>query len=513
MMKYIKNHWLLALSMAAPLVFAGCSLNDPNEFGDKCMDISYIWTSDKMVDVLDQNPDYLIYFDHDICPQEAPFCITLLPDRIADQIYPEIHFCSDKREACPKDSHLYYNDCERDTANHCGSQRQNCLDRSKGVATAECVDINNDKECLAKSCMQTYALHNGACITGDQCCGPYCHDCFRAVPQQVCYTYENKTQCGDGCPAIAPQTCNGVCIDPMNSVEFCGTQDCELHYCPDEVEGWRNGQCIVGQCQPSDCLFGYHLAIDFRGQKYCTPDTPYACGDSHLNCSTDIDNALETECIYGQCIVKKCRPGYLAYDDKCIVDNDKRCGTQVCGAYQHCNTKAMTCECEPGYTNCNGTCYDLKSNVFHCGSCSNECRMAHADTSCENSKCVYDCNNGYTFNPVTETCEPVKTPVKTCDDDKYDCNGDASLCCDCAGACDIHACDNSVCDPIVECSENTGCATSCCIENICVANSQCGDPCPPDFHKEGKDCVADDIANCGAPNHACAVKNAQNLCI
>ncbi len=513
-MKRFKTlHLPLLLCMAASWGVAGCALDAPTEFGEKCEDIAFIWTMNGLEDVSEQNPDYLLYFDHDICPQEAQFCMTLVPERVGDKIYPEMHYCSDRRESCPENSHLANGNCERDTVNHCGSDRTNCLDRSIGVANAECVDGKNGKECRAKSCLDTYALLNGKCVTGDQCCGMYCHDCFRATPQQVCYTYENKTQCGIGCPNVAPQTCNGVCIDPMSNIAFCGTQNCELHYCLDEVEGWRNGECVVGQCRPSDCLFGYHLASTANGLKYCEPDTPSICGEPHLDCSTAIANSLEVECLFGQCIVKKCRPGFVAYDDKCIRTNELKCGSGTCGPYQRCNAETQTCECQPGYADCNGVCYDLKSNVFHCGSCNYECRMAHASTTCENSQCVYDCDDGYTFNPVSETCEPNGTPIKSCVQNQYDCHGDASLCCDCAGACDAETCDNSVCDPVVSCEDNTGCASSCCIENICVAHGQCSASCASGFHSNGEDCVADDIANCGEVNHPCAVENADNSCV
>ncbi len=400
---------LTAICLLGVHLTEGCSLNSPHNFGDKCQNISFIWSANGTIALDDQNPDYDIYFNNHICPDDAPFCMTLLADRVGDIIYPETHYCSDVREHCPKNSHLYARNCERDTVHHCGANQIDCLDREKGIADAECIDGDNGKVCIAKSCLQTFAYLEGECVSGDQCCGTYCNDCYRSDPRQVCLTVDDMTQCGAGCPESAPDICNGVCIDTMTNIVFCGAQNCEIRYCVDDIEGWRNGSCDAGECLVKDCLFGYHLAKNKDGQNYCEPDTPEACGEKLTDCHKAIDNSVSVDCVYGHCIASECQPGYWAYDDACLPSANIKCGSQICGPYQRCNEETQVCECEQGYTDCQGNCYNLTSNTFHCGGCSNKCHTAHAEDMCTESVCTFSCIKGYRYYPETDTCEPDNT--------------------------------------------------------------------------------------------------------
>ncbi len=46
-----------------------------------------------------------------------------------------------------------------------------------------------------------------------------------------------------------------------------------------------------------------------------------------------------------------------------------------CDDHEHCqaSTHSSTCQCDTGYTACNGRCYDLQTNSANCGSCGNAC--------------------------------------------------------------------------------------------------------------------------------------------
>ena len=501
------RYLLITLAVA----IAGCELEPPRNYGSPCTNFSFIWTDGNQTVV--RSPDvpaeYALNFQTDMCPANAPFCTKLLADRIGDNIYPEELFCSDRRESCPPNSHPSAEGCERDSANHCGDTNVNCLDINKGVDKAECIDGPRGKECSTIKCLDTFALLDSQCKRGDECCGSYCNDCSRHVPQQVCYSLDAiNMECGDGCPDDANLECNGVCINPDTNVVFCGSDDsCALHYCAAD-DGWRNGSCIKGKCEASDCLFGYHLGKD-NGRSICIPDTPEACGKSRLNCRDEIAHSTQVDCVLGRCVAKECEAGYNAYNNACIETQETKCGSVSCGLHQVCNTETYICECEQGYTDCGGQCYDLTSSALHCGSCTNECRMAYADSSCANSQCVYNCQKGYTFNEEIGACES----LRTCEPGKFDCNNNGLLCCECAGACDTNKCDNSVCEPLVPCREPTACATECCIENMCVAKSQCGTPCESDTHPYGNDCEPDDNENCGEHGNSCNVENADNACI
>ena len=194
-------------------VIAGCTLDAPREFGEKCDNIAFIQANNEIMEHNGEHPSYDIYFERNLCPVSAPFCITIDEyDHAYNEEgklipYPEKHFCSDVREACPDGTHLFFQNCELDFPDQCGSHANNCIDPDKGVLEAECID----QKCVIKTCLREqvgpdeylnlYALIDGECRTGDQCCGEYCKDCSRTSPQQVCYSVENLTTCGDGCPA------------------------------------------------------------------------------------------------------------------------------------------------------------------------------------------------------------------------------------------------------------------------------------------------------------------------
>ncbi len=523
---------LLCVSAAA--VIGGCTLDAAREFGESCENPSFIWTSGKIIRQEDGNLDYAVNFRHGLCPVNAQYCMTLKGDNVGDVLASNINYCSDKREACPEDSHLFEGKCERDSALHCGSNEMNCLDREKGVAEAECVkDTYGNKACKATKCLDTFALLNGACKSGGECCGDYCMDCTRIPPQVKCFAESLNSEsmtCGENCPTHAPDECNGVCIDPMTNVTFCGSENCELRYCVDIVGGWRNGNCIQGKCKVSDCLVGYHILRNADGNT-CEKDTTDVCGDYKIDCN-DISEAISVECHLGNCIVQKCEEGYDAYNDECLPSKSTKCGNTTCGLHAVCNADKDTCECEPGYTECNGVCYNLSTDLLHCGSCSNECHIAHAESTCQNHECLFvRCNDGYEYSNTTDRCEftgrcasgfvynhntgRCEASDKGCEQGQIDCNGDGLVCCNCNGACDGDKCDNAVCDPVVRCEDGSGCASSCCIENVCVARSQCGSTidCGQHAHVYGDGCEPDSVENCGEHGKTCNVPNADNDCI
>ncbi len=463
-----RNVLFYCLFLSAAAMVTGCTLDSPREFGDPCDNPSFIWIAGETIRMEDNALDYAVNFRQGLCPVNAQYCMTMKGELIGDDFIPDSHFCSDKHEACPVNSHWFEGDCERDTASHCGSHENNCLDRETGVAAAECVnDTHGNKSCVAKKCLDTYALLEDTCKSGAECCGDYCEDCSRIPPQTKCFTENinaSSMTCGEHCPAYAPKECNGVCIDPNTNLTFCGSENCELHYCADAIEGWRNGRCIEGQCRVSDCTFGYHLEKNPDGSKRCVPDTPSVCGELKLNCLDEIEHANLVDCMAGSCIVKKCDNGYYTYDNQCIEAKVVQCGNDFCAPNQQCNDKTQTCECIPGYTDCGGVCYDLKSNAYHCGSCETQCRFANAESECRESECrLAKCHDGYAYSNQTESC------VFT-----------------------------GKCEKGYEFSDET----NKCEPKVCGA----------DYHLNGNTCEPDDINNCGAPGADCKVEHAENRC-
>ena len=282
------------LLTAATFAISGCTLEAPREVGDSCENPSYVWFGGSQEPIMKgENADYDALLAKGWCPIDAPHCMRMLAYDDYDEngkltVYPEEHYCSDRRGVCPKNSHPYANDCERDFADQCGSHDINCVDPKKGVASGACVDGATGPTCRIDSCLnETVELENGEtevfnlfvwldgeCRTGDQCCGPYCKNCSLATPKaQVCYSDEALlTDCGEGCPSEEMIVCNGVCVNPNTSMVYCGsTQNrdgsCDIHYCKANP-GWLNGSCVDGICVARECLAKYHLNKDEKGVQH-----------------------------------------------------------------------------------------------------------------------------------------------------------------------------------------------------------------------------------------------------
>ncbi len=476
-MKTQKTSAFVSVSIAAAL--AGCTLESPRDFGQSCEKIQFIWANGDDPVTPEQNKGYKYYFNNHICPPNAPFCMTLMGGEINDEMLGDMHFCSDRRESCPSDSHStshpYDGSCERDTVSNCGNHDVNCEEREKGVAEAECINSPSGKACKPTSCIQTFALLDDTCRRGDQCCGSYCNDCTRLPSQPYCYTLEDMSTmaCGASCPYNAELICNGVCIDATSSMAFCGSTNCDMHYCPDEP-GWRSGSCIAGKCQASACATGYHLVEG--DPDHCEPDTPKICGNKLRNCN-EIAKATDAECVAGRCRAVECEAGTYAYDDTCIEIQVVQCGDIQCRPHQVCNPDTLTCECESGYTDCYGDCFDLTSNAFHCGGCNTICQrqIPNGQHQCVNSSCKFVCDSGYQFNETNKTCDQQTISCHT----GYHANG--------------VECEE---DSIENCGKH---GRSCDVENAqnSCNNGKCAFECDTGYHKDENRCAPDDITVCG----------------
>ena len=476
--------------------------------GTYCAGFEFIFVDEMMI--FEKNK-YYTNFSYSVCPSEAPFCMTLGEIKTSSADIREQRYCSDRRDKCPDGAHWFEGMCERDTAEHCGSHDNNCLRRENGIAKSEC----EDKTCIAIECLDSYYLIEGECRISSECCGTYCEDC--TVLQKVCISDENmNTFCSDGCPGNATLECNGVCIDPMTSLAYCGSDNCELRYCPNIVEGWRNGSCVQGECKVRDCLAGYHLIENVEGKTLCEKDSPEACGESGLNCIDEIENAEIVDCVVGECVVSKCQDGYYPYNDKCIEIPDGQCGDIYCSLNEVCNEDTHTCTCKPGFEECDGVCYNLKSNLFHCGDCNTGCHGAHAEFSCTDGQCVLSsCHAGY--HEHDNGCEA--DDMENCGEHGAPCdstvipNG-ASFSCD-DGKCKVNQCDLNYHLYENTCEEDTAehCGSH---ENSCPSvdggtyhcqslTKTCELLCNKGNHIYEGGCESDDLDNCGRHGNSCSI--------
>lgn len=166
-------------------------------------------------------------------------------------------------------------------------------------------------------------------------------------------TSTTSTTTGTGGQGGQDTGCQGdqdCTIDPAKSKCDQGTGEC-VGCLPAQDE------CDPGQyCDPgtNECTVG------------CTDDTD-CTGGQDLHCDTQINKCvgcvLDTNCPEGSiCINNTCTPG--------------------CSGAQ---------PCQPGSTCCGaptGTCYDLDTDVDHCGDCNTQCPdLVNADEICNNGQC------------------------------------------------------------------------------------------------------------------------------
>lgn len=252
---------------------------------------------------------------------------------------------------------------------------------------------------------------------------------------------------------------------------------------------------------------------------------PRNCGACGVECRA---NGAVPLCIDGQCTWEECRPGRWDFNN----DPSDGCETQ-------CSPSNDGVEICDGVDNdCNGVVdddFDL-TTVDNCGSCGNECRLAHATPVCEEVNGRYQCQVGeceedwYDFDGVRDNgcekqCVESNGGVEVCDGKDNDCDGKIDEETPNAGK----DCDEGLCpwDPQGRCLG--ACAqrgTYVCSGNqlICVpkpgAPSQGIEVCDADGVDEDCDGQANedfdlmnDPNNCGACGNVCNVPNAFADCV
>ena len=108
-----------------------------------------------------------------------------------------------------------------------------------------------------------------------------------------------------------------------------------------------------------------------------------------LVCQSDLECPQAFFCLNNAA----CLPDCLRCNGECAetVSNCGACNAPCGGATPKCvlgtNSVPTHCAsaCNPGTNDCNGSCYNLSNDSFHCGSCANACNR---DEVCVNSVCT-----------------------------------------------------------------------------------------------------------------------------
>jgi len=147
-----------------------------------------------------------------------------------------------------------------------------------------------------------------------------------------------------------------------------GPADCVNE--PGKVCDVTTGACV--QCLPSDdnCIPG----------QYCTADDTCEVG-----CTDQGDCTAETTCDTAthQCV-------------GCVIDTDCPSGS-ICISEQCLAGCSGTQPCQPGFTCCGQTCFNVSSDAAHCGDCQTVCDAPpNAGPLCDNGNCTLgQCNAGW----------------------------------------------------------------------------------------------------------------------
>ena len=129
-----------------------------------------------------------------------------------------------------------------------------------------------------------------------------------------------------------------------------------------------------------------------------------ACTGTHSVC------AVGALCTNGDC---GCPGGGVVCGNTCTqLGTNTDCAScgNACPVGGFCGAvgSQKTCVCPAGYTNCNGTCFDLKTDFNHCGSCT--ATACATGASCSDGKC--EC--GENQQVCGGTCVDVQNSTANC---------------------------------------------------------------------------------------------------
>jgi hypothetical protein len=177
--------------------------------------------------------------------------------------------------------------------------------------------------------------------------------------------------------------CDGACFYSLTSNLHCGTCG---NACGDQV-------CVDGVCTSCEAIGLTTCEDEIGGDLYCAD-----LAASDIDCGV-----CGNVCTTGPCVEGVC---------------------------------TSTVDCDPGLTECWGSCVDLQTDTFHCGSCFVACagEVGPGESSvgeCIAGICYGVCQDGYTL----------------CDGACVDLASDATNCGECGRVCDSGECLAGTCTP------------------------------------------------------------------
>ena len=373
---------------------------------------------------------------------------------------------------------------------------------------------------------------------------------YRCVAKSAC-TADADCPSSNGHPGLC---CDGMCADPMNDTDHCGSCGNACGAVPNGVGGCLSGSCGVVSCNAGfgDC--------DARPGNGCEADT----GTSLTNCGAcgNVCKAApntKAACNAGKC-EGACNPDFADCDgnpangcETSTTTNPNNCGACGKACPKLPNTTNVACvnsacvvgACAQGFFDCNkmaadGCESDIQNDPANCSRCGMKCPVPmNAAAACSGGNCgVGKCSAGFddcdknvlngceqdllsdskncgacgnvcTFNHGVGTFQAGKCVLQACDNGFADCDLNANNGCEiallndlkncgaCANACPVPA------NATASCSQGV-CGVGSCMYGWADCNKNINDGCETSVLT---------VQNCGACGNTCAqVQNAVVAC-
>lgn len=429
---------------------------------------------------------------------------------------------------CEDGYHRYDGNCEKDTAEHCGSHGASCATPGNGWIAGDCIN----KQCVATQCdSATHWLDENNVCAGNS--NDHCGSAEGCVPGTFCSQGQCKSACNEPIETTCANTAanSKYCANLSVSMTDCG--DCGAPCAPASIPNSLIVKCENG-CKAERCENGYHVYndacepddVDNCGShgiacdalnakntcelnakgKYacaktcndehhadengnCVRDTTESCGSGKINCKMLVGWSMG-ECTKGKCVAAQCNKE-VAYNDNgtCVQNDNGNCGTKgnrCDGAYicrsgecsDNCGTQKL-CPGTPDY------CADISISNSDCGACGKKCEPSDYShyATCESDVCKDTaCKNNAHFNPSTHRCEldspaDCGTHGTSCykDNAHYSCNnGQCSFYCK-DGYYKAEADGTETCRPIPKEPNDCGVSHKNCLSDSCVDSAICND--------------------------------------
>lgn len=282
------------------------------------------------------------------------------------------------------------------------------------------------------------------------------------------------------------QHADNGCEIERDDPRHCGTcgHECAIDH--------ADSVCVSGRCRVVSCLDGYADCDGDRGSCETRLDTLKNCGGCDHECP-ELPHAL-SRCSNGECKFDKCVEGFADCDRdlkngcEAALDTLQNCGE--CGkpcplancaggecSPVNCDEEVGSADCDRDQVSCE---VNLRTDVTHCGTCTNRCRFLvlapHGELTCNAGRCGVRCAPGYADCDgfYEDGCETALTTVNDCGACGRSCTiADATESC-AGGSCEVLTCANGFgdCD-----RDRKSCETALNTPNTCgTCQSKCSLP-------------------------------------